>query len=223
MDFKNPLTTVDSVVFTYESGELQVLLVKRNLEPMAGMWALPGGIVDTDQDTDLRATTMRKLIEKTGVAPSYLDQLISVGNATRDPRGWSITVVYSALIAKEACRTPSDAVSSVKWTPVDQLPELAFDHAELIDTALERMKQRALYSITPGYALPEEFTLAELQKLHETLIGKPLQKRSFRRRIQQAGLLIDSGRKRKEGGRPATLYRLSEASRDYNFVRNLEE
>ncbi|MGB1257783.1 MAG: NUDIX hydrolase, partial [Thiolinea sp.] len=98
-----------------------------------------------------------------------------------------------------------------------------FDHGTIIEHARERLRQKALYSIVPAYALPEKFTLPELQHLHEVLIGKEIQKKSFRRRIEQAGLLIDTGEKHSDGsGRPAALYKMKEKSGDYTFLRNLE-
>lgn len=221
---ETPLLTVDPVLFTYQEKALKVLLVRRSSEPEAGRWGLPGGIVDIDIDDDLEATARRKLVEKTSVEPPYLDQLETVGNRTRDPRGWSVTVGYTALIGHQACAQHVDTVSDVRWVELDAAlkMKLAFDHRKIIGIARERLRQRALYSISPGYALAEEFTLAELQHLHELLIGKSIQKRSFRRRIEQADLLIDTGKKRREGGRPAALYRLKPTSSDYRFVRNLE-
>ena len=221
---KKPLLTVDSVLVTYHEKTLKVLLVKRSGEPESGKWGLPGGIVDVDQDQDIEATALRKLIDKTGVAPPYLDQVMSVGNSERDPRGWSVTICYSALIAYQACQHNVDNVSDAKWIEVDKALnlKLAFDHKSLIESAMERLHQRALYSIAPGYALAEKFTLSELQHLHELLIGKPIQKRSFRRRIEQADLLLDTGEKRQEGGRPAALYRMKPESGTHRFIRNLE-
>ena len=216
--------TVDPVLFTYHEKSLKILLVRRSSEPEQGKWGLPGGIVDIDIDRDIEATAMRKLVEKTGVEPPYLDQLVTIGDRDRDPRGWSVTVCYTALIAHQACAGHVSTVSDVRWVEIEAAlkMKLAFDHHRIIGIARERQRQRALYSISSGYALAEEFTLAELQHLHELLIGKPIQKRSFRRRIEQAGLLIDTGRKRQEGGRPAALYRMKPESISHRFVRNLD-
>lgn len=223
-DFLSPLITVDAVLFTYHEEQLKVLLVKRGEHPEKGKWGLPGGFVDEVQDKCLEDTVLRKLKEKTGVIPPYIEQLCSVGNSQRDVRGWSVTVCYTALIAHQACEAHIDTVDSVMWLPIDEVTQqsLAFDHQELITQARERLKQKSLYSIVPGFALPEVFTLPELQHVHEILIGKEIQKKSFRRRIEQADLLIDTGEKRAERGRPASLYRLKEASADYRFIRNLE-
>lgn len=222
--FKMPLLTVDSVLFTYHDKRLKILLVQRSAEPQKGKWGLPGGIVDIDIDEDIESTALRKLVEKTDVEPPYLDQLVTLGDRSRDPRGWSVTVCYTALIAHQNCAQHVDTVSDVRWVEIDEVLKmnLAFDHHGLVLRAQERMRQRALYSISSGYALPEVFTLGELQHLHELLIGKPIQKKSFRRRIEQAELLIDTGDKRQESGRPAVLYRMKEASRTHRFIRNLD-
>jgi ADP-ribose pyrophosphatase YjhB (NUDIX family) len=221
---ETPLLTVDSVLFTYHDKSLKILLVRRSSEPEEGKWGLPGGIVDIDIDADIEATALRKLVEKTSVEPPYLDQLETIGDRNRDPRGWSVTVCYTALIAHQSCAQHVNTVSDVRWVELEaaQKMKLAFDHRRIIAIARERQRQRALYSISSGYALAEEFTLAELQHLHELLIGKPIQKRSFRRRIEQADLLIDTGEKRQEGGRPAALYRMKPESGAYRFVRNLD-
>lgn len=223
-DFLSPLVTVDAVLFTYHEEQLKVLLVERGNHPEKGKWGLPGGFIDEKQDACLEDTVLRKLREKTGVIPPYIEQLCSVGNSRRDARGWSVTVCYTALMAHQVCKTYIDTVDSVMWLPINEVTKknLAFDHNELITQARERLKQKSLYSIVPGFALPEVFTLPELQHVHEILIGKSIQKKSFRRRIEQADLLIDTGDKRTERGRPASLYRLKDTSADYRFIRNLE-
>lgn len=223
-DYLSPLLTVDAVLFTYHENTLKVLLVERASFPEKGKWGLPGGFIDEQSDQTLEETVLRKLNEKTGVMPPYIEQLCTVGNHQRDPRGWSVTVCYTALIAYQACNAHIETVDSVKWVAIDEIEHLslAFDHLELYQQARARLTQKSLYSIVPGFALPDEFTLAELQHVHEVLIGKPLQNKSFRRRLEQADLLIDTGKKRHERGRPANLYRLKPQSADYRFIRNLE-
>ena len=224
-DFPPVLVTVDAALFTFHQEQLLVLLVKRSNHPDKGKWGLPGGFIDPDQDTSLEDTANRKLLEKTGVTPPYLEQLHTIGNDSRDKRGWSVTVCYTSLIAHQKCAPGIDSVSDARWVGVDELDgvDLAFDHRIVIALARERLKQKALYSIVPAYALPEKFSLPELQRIHEILFGKPLQKKSFRRRIEQADLLLDTGLKRYEGGRPAALYKMRARSGRFTFVRNLEE
>ncbi|HEM6839532.1 TPA: NUDIX hydrolase [Providencia stuartii] len=222
--YLSPLVTVDAVLFTYHEETLKVLLVERANHPDKGMWGLPGGFIDEEQDSTLEQAILRKLKEKTGVIPPYIEQLCTVGNHFRDKRGWSVTVCYTALIAYQACQHYIDSVGSAKWVAISDIENmsLAFDHSMLYQQARERLKQKSLYSIVLGFALPEVFTLTELQHVHEVLIGKTLQKKSFRRRLEQADLLIDTGEKRQETGRPANLYRLKPESADYRFIRNLE-
>ncbi len=223
--FPSPLLTVDAVLFTYHEQSLQTLLVKRLAHPDRGKWGLPGGFVDTERDRTLQDTVLRVLKQKTGVTPPYVEQLATYGNARRDKRGWSVTVCYTALIAHQACESFVENVADARWVPDDQASKrsLSFDHKILLKDARERLRQKALYSIVPGYALPETFTLPELQEIHEALIGKPLQKKSFRRRIEQAGLITPTGDKRSDTGRPAMLYRMAPEASAHMFVRNLEE
>lgn len=222
--YLSPLLSVDAVLFTYHDETLKVLIVERANHPDNGMWGLPGGFINEEQDNTLEDAILRKLKEKTGVIPPYIEQLCTVGNNLRDKRSWSVTVCYTALITHQACEHHIDTVDSVKWVSIDEIEKmpLAFDHADLYLQARDRLKQKSLYSIVPGFALPEIFTLTELQHVHEVLIGKTLQKKSFRRRLEQADLLIDTGEKRQERGRPANLYRLKPESADYRFIRNLE-
>lgn len=223
-EFDAPLLSVDSTLFTYHANQLKVLLVERSTHPDLGLWGLPGGFVELQHDVTLEQAALRKLEEKTGVIPPYIEQLQTIGNATRDKRGWSVTICYTSLIAYQVCATSIDTVKDAAWVNVADLEAmtLAFDHHEIIKIALKRLREKALYSIVPAYALGETFTLPDLQQLHEVLIGKPIQKKSFRRRIEQADLLIDTGEKRQESGRPAALYRMKEQSGKYTFVRNLE-
>lgn len=220
--FDSPIISVDSILFTYHQQQLKTLLVKRANHPFKEAWGLPGGFVDLTEDRTLEETALRKLNEKTGVTPPYIEQLKTYGNADRDPRSWSITVCYSALIAHQDCAPHIDSVDDVNWWPVETLPELAFDHQQLIQDALQRLQQKALYSVIAGYALDKEFTLPELQALHEAILQKPLQKRSFRRRIEQADLIEETGKMKSEGHRPAKLYRLKPKSNAFTFTRNLE-
>ena len=178
-----------------------------------------------NKDHNLEDTVQRKLFEKTGVHVPYVEQLVTVGSSNRDPRGWSVTVAYTALVAYQDCQTHVANVSEVKWFrfQVAEALTLAFDHGEILKLARERMKQKALYSMVPVYALPTEFTLPELQHFIEVLIDKPIQKKSFRRRIEQADVLTEVGLKAASGkGRPSMTYRLKADIKDFTFIRNLE-
>jgi ADP-ribose pyrophosphatase YjhB (NUDIX family) len=223
-EFESPILTVDSVLFTCHEDTLKILLVERANHPFIGKWGLPGGFVDLKKDKCIKDTAIRKLQEKTGIKPPYIEQLLTKGGIDRDKRGWSVTVCYSALIAHENCSVHIDSVSDVQWFSLDKAlsMRLAFDHLTLIKDAHERLRQKALYSLVPAYALPEKFTLPELQKVHEIILGKEIQKKSFRRRIEQADLLIETGEKQASGKRQAALYKMKEESKEYTFLRNLE-
>lgn len=223
--FDAPLMTIDAAIFTFWQDELYVLMTQRSDHPCIGLWALPGGFVDEAQDKTLEDTVYRKLREKTGVNAPYVEQLHTAGNSQRDPRGWSVTVAYTALMAHQSCQSHVDNVADVQWLPYKHVLALAlaFDHKAILEQARERLKQKALYSIVPVYALPEEFTLPELQRLHEVLIDKSIQKKSFRRRIEQADLIEEAGQRAPQGkGRPSVVYRLKVDAKTHTFTRNLE-
>ena len=220
-----PLASVDSVLFSIKDDEIHALLVQRSQHPDRNSWALPGGFINFSQDHNLEDCAKRKLIEKTGVCPPYLEQLQAIGNHQRDKRGWSITICYYALMPLIESKKNQASDPDIEWYPISKIKEmdLAFDHRFIIDIALERLKQKALYSVIPVYALPETFTLAQLQKLHEIILEKSIQKKSFRRRLEQANVLEDTGLMTSDTvGRPAKLYKARDHSAEYRFIRNLE-
>jgi len=212
-DFDVPLTSVDLVIFTLRDHALQVLLVRRGEHPYKGKWALPGGFIDIRRDPDLDATALRKLREKTGVEAPYLEQLQGFGSATRDPRGWSATFAYFALIDSEGVELShgggSDAAS---WHALDALAgnvELAFDHADILQAALQRLRSKVEYTSLPVHLLAAEFTLSDLQHVYETILGRQVDKSAFRKRIKEGDFLEDiPGKMRHASNRPAQLYRI---------------
>lgn len=205
------MVSVDLAIFTVREGALQVLLVRRpngRDEPYPRRWALPGGVVDVALDKDLAATARRKLKEKTGVAGPYLEQLGSWGGADRDPRGWSATHVYFALIPAPEALAAGGNVREAAWFPAAELPaRLAFDHGAILEAALARLRGKVEYTSLPVHLLPAEFTLSELQGVFETLLGRPLEKSAFRTRILAAEFLEEVPRRREGANRPAQLYR----------------
>lgn len=222
-DFPRPLTTVDLAIFTVREDALQVLLARRAEAPFDGSWALPGGFIDVGRDADLAACARRKLAEKTGIATPYLEQLGSWGNRRRDPRGWSATHVYFALMSSEGVTlTPGANTSAVRWSAVrdDGVAErLAFDHAELLTAATERLRSKVEYTSLPAFLLPEEFTLGELQRAYEIVLGRPVEKSAFRTRVRSAGLVVEVPRQRTGPNRPAQLYRLKDRRNPVFFPR----
>ncbi|MFP8967743.1 NUDIX hydrolase [Pokkaliibacter sp. CJK22405] len=224
-DYDLPLTSVDLAIFTLLHGELQVLLVERDSFPARGQWALPGGFVDIQQDLSLEATAIRKLQEKTGVATPYVEQVLTTGSPERDPRGWSITVLYMALIAHAPTQSHVQGIRDARWIPwaeAQQLP-LAFDHSALLMAARERLQSKTAYTALPLHVLNAPFTLSELQRAFETLLDAPLEKKSFRRRMEEAGLLeaVDADPQRSGKGRPAALFKPKTAAGDFVFSRIL--
>jgi len=205
---------------------LQVLLVQRPFEPedpYPAAWALPGGFVNIDLDPDLLACARRKLHEKTGVASPYLEQLGSWGSATRDPRGWSATHAYFALIPSEGVVLTKGAnAANVAWFEVDLLgkgPRLAFDHADILHAAVERLRSKVEYTSLPAFLLPEPFTLPQLQHTYEVVLGRPVDKSGFRTRMMSADFLEEAGIVEAASRRPPMAYRLKDRSQPVYFPR----
>lgn len=204
--YPHPAVTTDVVVFTIRDEHLHVLLVKRRNPPFAETWALPGGFIDIVED--LEACALRELKEETGVTGVFLEQLYTFGAPGRDPRERVITVAYYSLVPSEtiSIRADSDA-SDAAWHPCNKLPALAFDHDRIIATALQRLRAKLDYSTIAFQFLPEKFTLSELQQVYETILGESLDKRNFRRRMMNYGLLAETEEKVRNGNhRPARLY-----------------
>lgn len=221
--FPSPLVTVDSVLFTLHEQALCVLLVKRAGQPQQGRWGLPGGFIDMEQDESTRTTALRKLTEKTGVSPSWLEQLDTFSGATRDPRGWSLTIAWYALISWVACAPHITSVSDAKWVPVSALDgiDLAFDHREIIQTALQRLRQKTMYSLLPVYCLPDTFTQTQLQEATEIILGQPIQRKSLIRRFEASGMFEETGESVATGARKARLWRRKPGVDIHLFSRNL--
>lgn len=202
--------TVDIVIFTIHSGELRVLLVKRGIPPFVGQFAIPGGFIHEDEDLDQAA--LRELREETGVSDVYLEQLYSFGNPKRDPRGRVITVAYFALISADRPLKASSDAAEAKWWSVETLPQLAFDHAMILEYALERLRNKLEYTTVGFQLLPEKFTLTELQEVYEAILGKQLDKRNFRRKISLLKILKPLPEYRRGGRRPARLFKFVASS-----------
>ncbi len=193
-EYPRPAVTVDCVIFGYDGDHdsLNVLLIERLHEPFKEHWALPGGFIHMTETLDQAAK--RELMEETGVEPAYLEQLYTFGGIGRDPRGRTITVAYYALVRSMDFQ-PSGGTDAktAQWFPIDELPELAFDHDDILQTALERVRGKLRYAPIGFGLLPEKFTLSELQHLYETILETDLDKRNFRRKVKDTGLLIDTG------------------------------
>jgi 8-oxo-dGTP diphosphatase len=203
-EYPRPALTVDVVVFTIRQRRLQMLLVQRGGEPFAGQWALPGGFVRMDES--LEAAAVRELHEETGVQGAYLEQLYTYGEPQRDPRGRVVTVAYFALMPSDQPLQRGADAAAAAWYPVDELPPLAFDHSEIATYALRRLRYKLEYSAVGFQLLPEEFSLSQLQSTYEIILGEALDKRNFRRRILEAGIIEATPHLRGGEGRPARLF-----------------
>jgi ADP-ribose pyrophosphatase YjhB (NUDIX family) len=221
-----PITTVDLVIFALSETGLEVLLTRRRTKPFAGKWALPGGWIHVDEDADLESAARRVLKDKTGVETPYLEQLQTFGGAVRDPRGWSVSIAYVALIPAEEVRLRRGVdASDVSWRPVEgdalTLP-LAFDHGAILRGGLLRVRNKVEYSTLPVHLLPARFTLSELQSVYERILGRRLEKSAFRKRMAEADFVEPiPGEMRRASNRPAQLYRLKQARSTAFFDRTI--
>lgn len=208
--YDRPALTVDCVVFGYAAGTLEILLIRRNLAPYQGCWALPGGFFDTKDDT-IDAAARRELLEETGIKNLYLEQLQTFGDRGRDPRERVVSVAYLALVKRSDHQPQAgDDAAEARWTPRDALPPLAFDHDQIITTALERLRGKIRWQPIGFELLPREFTLQAIQHLYEAILGRPLDKRNFRKKLLSFGILTSLEKFSKEQSkRPARLYRFN--------------
>lgn len=215
-NFPPVILTVDCVLLTLlppeAGGGLAVALQTRPNPPFAGLAALPGGYVHSDCDADLAASARRVLGDKLGLGAEtlFLEQLFTVSGETRDPRGWSASVIYYALVP--AARL--DAAGRFRLDPVDALPPLAFDHAAIVAGAVERVRAKTGYSNLPGFLLEGDFTLPELQDVYERVLGLRLDQSVFRKRMDELGLIepVPDGFRKGGRHRPAQLYRLRQGT-----------
>jgi 8-oxo-dGTP diphosphatase len=197
---------VDTVVFGYQNGELYLLLIERGIEPFRGQWALPGGFVREDETLD--AAALRELKEETGVEIVYLEQLYTYGELKRDPRYRVVSVAYFALVRVEGYKVEAGTdAKNARWFPVSALPALAFDHSEIIERALGRVRTKIQYEPLAFELLPIEFTLFQLQQLFEAILGRELDKRNFRKKILSYRFLKEGRKLRDVKFRSPALYR----------------
>ena len=204
--YPRPALTVDCVVFGVHEGRLLVLLIRRGQAPFRGDWAIPGGFVDVQESIDDAAR--RELREETGLTNVYLEQLFTFGAVNRDPRERVVSVAYYALVRRvEHQAVAASDATQAEWFSVDELPALAFDHDEILQTALARLRAKVRYQPIGFELLPNKFTLTQLQQLYETILGHEIDKRNFRKKLLATPLLkpleeFASGRHR-----AARLYR----------------
>lgn len=209
--YPRPALTVDCIIFGLDSEQhLKILLIKRKNEPFEGHWALPGGFVDMNED--LHTAALRELEEETGVKNVFIEQLFTFGQPNRDPRGRVVSVSYYALVNLEEhpIQAASDADEAAWFKIDDQLPPLAFDHANILKMAIKRLRGKVVYQPIGFELLPHKFTLTQLQNLYETVLDVKINKRNFRTKILKMDILEQCERQQNVSHRPAYLYRFNE-------------
>jgi 8-oxo-dGTP diphosphatase len=190
-EYARPALAVDCVVFGLDENDLKVLLIQRKLQPFQHTWALPGGFVRIDETLD--AAARRELEEEAGVSDVFLEQLYTFGGLDRDPRERVVSVAYYALakLSDHRIRAATDAMG-VGWFGLDDLPKLAFDHTEVVTRAHERLRGKVRYAPIGFELLPPRFSLTQLQRLYEIVLGTDLDKRNFRKKILAMDLLVET-------------------------------
>ena len=201
--------TVDAVVFGYENSQLSVLLIKRKNDPFKNMWALPGGFVENKES--LEQAVERELSEETGVSIDYLEQLYTFGTPDRDPRGHMVSIAYFGLVrpGNFSLEASTDA-SDTKWFNIKELPELGFDHRQIFEFALKRLRGKVTYEPLGFELLDKKFLFGELEKLYMTILDREIDRRNFRKKMLSLDILDQLEEKVSEGrGRPANLFQFN--------------
>lgn len=210
---------VDAVVFGYESKQLSVLLIKRGIAPFENTWALPGGLVLNDESLEMAVT--RELKEETGVTIDYLEQLYTFGKPLRDPRNRVVSVSYFGLVSPNnfKIKAATDA-REVQWFPINKLPELAFDHEEILSLAKSRLKAKLQYQPIGFDLLNKEFPFSDLENLYMTILDQKIDRRNFRKKILSFEIVEETDKIHQQGsGRPAKLFRFNNTK----YTQLLEE
>lgn len=205
---QNIKVAVDCCIFTVINGELCVLLIKMK-EKLTDFWALPGGLIANNETTD--EAVRRILKQQTSVSNVYLEQLYTFNEPDRDPFNRVISIAYFALIpAENVILKTTSKYSDIKWWPMKELPSLAYDHQKIAKYGQKRLKWKVTYTNAIWSLLPEEFSLSQLQNAYESVLGKILDKRNFRKKILSLKIIQETGNKVTIGAhRPAKLYKFS--------------
>ncbi|MGB4876354.1 MAG: NUDIX domain-containing protein [Candidatus Competibacter sp.] len=205
-NYPRPWVMVDMALFTIRDERLCLILARRKEPPFEGLHALPGGFVHAQEDADTEAAARRVIRGKIGFDAPYLEQLYTFSGTVRDPRGWSVSVAYYALIPWPLL----EQSASAEAFPVEALPPLPFDHPRIVAKAVERLRGKATYSSLPAFLLAAEFTMNDLHRIYEQTIGARLDKASFRHKILEQDIIEEIPSRFRTGAhRPAQLYRLS--------------
>lgn len=196
----------DVVIMTIIEGELKILLIKMKKAPFENAWAIPGGLVDSEESVFLAAK--RHLSQKAGLKDIFLEQLYTFGDVSRDPFGRVVSVAYLALApANKVKPETTGEYDGIEWHPVYDLPELAYDHKEMVDMAVKRLQSKLEYTNIVYNLLEPEFTLTDMQVAYEVILGRGLDKRNFRKKILSLNIVKKIGKNELgKQNRPAELY-----------------
>ncbi len=205
--YTHVVVAVDVALFTVVNNELRVLLMKLAKPPYENAWALPGGLIKSAESLDDAAK--RELQERTGITGVYTEQLYTFGAVDRDPFGRVVSTAYFALVPYTSNAVMSAATThDLAWFAIDKLPSLGYDHASMIDYAVERIRSKLRYTTIVYSVLPKEFTLTQLQSIYQVILGRTLDKRNFRKKILSLNMILPVGKKISGlPNRPAELFR----------------
>ncbi len=209
-EYPHPAVTTDCVVFGFDGTGLSVLLIKRGIEPFTDQWALPGGFIHIDETAEEGA--YRELREETGIEDIYVEQLQAFTKVDRDPRERVITIAFTALVRQQdyGYIKGGDDAKEAKWFSVNDLPLLAFDHKEILDTALERLRSKIKLEPIAFHLLNPTFTMTQVQSIYEAVLGQKYDRRNFHKKMTVLGYIIPTGEKHTAYGRPGSLYTFDE-------------
>lgn len=185
-DYPRPAVTTDCVVFGFDGHNLKILLIERGLEPYKGCWAFPGGFLNMDETAEQGA--LRELREETGLDLNYLKQVGAFSDVNRDPRTRVITIAFYALAKKSSVRGGDDAARA-QWFPIDDIPHLAFDHDYILRKTMNKLRQDLHFEPIGFGLLDEQFSIPELQRLYEAILGVRFDRRNFHKKMLQTGIL----------------------------------
>lgn len=184
--YPHPSVTTDCVIFGFDGTKLKVLLVERGIEPFKGRWAFPGGFLNMDESAEKGA--LRELEEETGLKGAYIHQFHTFSDPQRDPRERVITIAYYALVRMQEVKGGDDAADA-RWFALDEVPQLAFDHDQILRMAEKTLRQQIHFEPVGFELLPEKFTIKELQNLYEAILDVRFDRRNFYNKMKRLGLL----------------------------------
>lgn len=214
-EYPHPAVTTDCVIFGFDGEDIKVLLIERGIDPYKGCWAFPGGFLNMDESAEQGA--LRELKEETGLTGAYIEQFQTFSEPNRDPRERIITIAFYALVKIQEVKGGDDA-KSAKWFGLNEMPELAFDHKQILESALKRLRERIHFQPIGFELLPEKFTMRDLQNLYEKILDVKFDRRNFSKKMLHFNLLTKQEETtRRTPRREALLYSFNKES--YNALK----